>query len=195
MNYSNLEKSHLQKEKAQITQKEKYNKNIKINKLKIGNKVLVAKSQLKNIFLAKLEKQFIGPYIIYNILLLGVYKLRTFDSKKVKDPVYENRLKLYFNQLINNWNIFTENTNKALNNLETNNENTSLSLQYETTQNKDLQHEVDNNTEFTSPFEGYKDYKTFKNIVYKIEQLGKCKDVNKQKLEIVYYLGELRTKN
>ncbi|CAG8507797.1 7569_t:CDS:2, partial [Scutellospora calospora] len=40
---------------------------------------------------------------------------------------------------------------------------------------KDLQHEVNNNTKFTSPFEGYKDYKTFKNIIYKIEQLGKHK--------------------
>ncbi|CAG8532239.1 9883_t:CDS:2, partial [Scutellospora calospora] len=56
---------------AQITQKEKYDKNIKINKLKIDDKVLVAKSQLKNIFLAKLEEQFIGPYIIYDILPLG----------------------------------------------------------------------------------------------------------------------------
>ncbi|CAG8707100.1 348_t:CDS:1, partial [Scutellospora calospora] len=34
---------------------------------------------------------------------------------------------------------------------------------------KDLQYKVDNNTKFTSPFEGYKDYKIFKNIVYKIE--------------------------
>ncbi|CAG8570103.1 7943_t:CDS:1 [Scutellospora calospora] len=133
---------------------------------------------------------------------------------------------------LDNWDIFTKNTNEALDNLGTNNENTSLSLQYETTQNevpnkqqnlnmdenfenssdessfdenneqsiidkikKDLQHEVDNNTEFTSPFEGYKDYKTFKNIVNKIEQLGNCKGVNKQRLEIAYYLGELRTKN
>ncbi|CAG8631320.1 1449_t:CDS:2, partial [Scutellospora calospora] len=74
--------------------------------------------------------------------------------------------------------IFTENTNEALDNLGTNNENMFLSLQYETTQNEDLQHEVDNNTEFTSLFEGYKNYKTFKNIINKIEQLGNCKSVN-----------------
>ncbi|CAG8656504.1 8440_t:CDS:1, partial [Scutellospora calospora] len=60
---------------------------------------------------------------------------------------------------------------------------------------KDLQYEVDNNIEFTSPFEAHKDYKTFKNIIRKIEQLGKCKGVNKQRLKIAYYLGELKTKN
>ncbi|CAG8553063.1 781_t:CDS:2, partial [Scutellospora calospora] len=193
---------------------EKYDKNIKINKLKIGDKVLVVKSQLKNIFLAKLEEQFIGLYIIHDILLLGVFKLRTFENKKIK-----------------NSDIFIESTNEALNNLETNNENMSLSLQYKTTQNKisnkqqnlnmneifenssesssdkndkllitdrikrDLQHEVDNNTEFISLFEAYKDYKTFKNIFYKIEQLEKYKGINKQRLKIAYYLGELKTKN
>ena len=42
-------------QQAQITQKDKYNNKVKVNKLHIGDKVLVAKSQLKNMFSAKLE--------------------------------------------------------------------------------------------------------------------------------------------
>jgi hypothetical protein len=87
-------------QEAQIIQKEKYDNSIKINKLKIGDKVLVAKSQLKNIFSAKLEEQFIGPFIIHDILPYGVYKLRNLEGKKVKDPVHGNRLKLYFDRPI-----------------------------------------------------------------------------------------------
>ena len=87
-------------QEAQHSQKEYHDKNLKHNTLKIGDKVLVARSHLKNIFSAKLEEQFMGPYIIHDILKFGVYKLRTFDGKKVKDPVYGDRLKLYHDREI-----------------------------------------------------------------------------------------------
>src|SRR5260363_433084 len=67
---------------AQQNQQKHYNKYIKHNKLKISDKVLVAKSFLKNVFSAKLEEQFIEPYIIHSILDFGVYKLQTLDDKK-----------------------------------------------------------------------------------------------------------------
>ena len=49
-------------QEAQKAQKEYYDKNVKHNKLKIGDKVLVAKSFLKNVFFAKLKERFMGPY-------------------------------------------------------------------------------------------------------------------------------------
>ena len=81
---------------AQQIQKAAHDKNIKNPELKIGNKVLVAQSHLKNVFSAKLEEKWIGPYIIHDILKLGTYKLCTLDKRKVKDPIHSNRLKLYY---------------------------------------------------------------------------------------------------
>ena len=49
-------------QEAQKVQKEYHNKNIIHNKLKIVDKVLVAKSFLKNVFFAKLKERFMGPY-------------------------------------------------------------------------------------------------------------------------------------
>jgi hypothetical protein len=80
---------------VQKLQKEYHDKNLRHSKLNIGDQVLVAKSFLKNVFSAKLEEKFMGPYIICDILDLGVYKLKTLDNKKVKDPVHSDRLKLY----------------------------------------------------------------------------------------------------
>jgi hypothetical protein len=60
---------------------------------------------------------------------------------------------------------------------------------------KDLRHEVNENSKFESPFQADNDYKVFKKIVDKIERLGKTKGINKQRLEIAYYLGKLRADN
>ena len=40
---------------------------------------------LKNNFSTKLENKWIGPYYIHNVLKDNVYKLRTLDSKSVKN--------------------------------------------------------------------------------------------------------------
>ena len=63
--------------------------------MNIGDKVLVERTWLKTNFSAKLEKKWIGPYFIHNVLKDNVYKLRTLEGRLVKNVIYGNRLKLY----------------------------------------------------------------------------------------------------
>ena len=68
----------------------------KSTKLKIGDKVLVHRTNLQTNFSAKLEEKWIGPYYIHDILPRNVYKLRNLDGKLVKNVIHGNRLKLFY---------------------------------------------------------------------------------------------------
>ena len=47
-------------------------------------------------FSVKLKNNWIGPYYIHNVLQNNVYKLRTLDGNLVKNVIYENKLKIYY---------------------------------------------------------------------------------------------------
>ena len=67
-------------------------------KLKIGDKVLVHRTDLQNNLSAKLMEKWIGPYYVHQVLPNNVYKLRNLDGKLVKNVVHGNRLKIFYEQ-------------------------------------------------------------------------------------------------
>jgi len=83
-------------EKGQEQQKSRHKK--ESTKLKIGDKVLVHRTNLQTNFSAKLEEKWIGPYYIHDVLQRNVYKLRNLDGKLVKNVIHGNRLKLFREQ-------------------------------------------------------------------------------------------------
>ncbi|GES82982.1 enzymatic polyprotein, putative [Rhizophagus clarus] len=95
-----LEKVKIRINQRQQIQKKKYDdKGISL-KLKIGDKVLVEQTYLRNNMSAKLENQWIEPYYIHNVLDQNVYKLRHMNGKLVKRIIHENRLKIYIEQYL-----------------------------------------------------------------------------------------------
>ncbi|GBC05841.1 hypothetical protein RclHR1_06470004 [Rhizophagus clarus] len=95
-----LEKVKIRINQRQQIQKKKYDdKGISL-KLKIGDKVLVEQTHLRNNMSAKLENQWIGPYYIHNVLDQNVYKLRHMNGKLVKGVIHGNRLKIYIEQYL-----------------------------------------------------------------------------------------------
>ena len=80
-------------EKGQEQQKSRHKK--ESTKLKIGDKVLIHRTNLQTNFSAKLEEKWIGPYYIHDVLQRNVYKLRNLDGKLVKNVIHGNRLKLF----------------------------------------------------------------------------------------------------
>lgn len=78
----------------QQKQKQKHDKNIKEVQFKIGDLVLLYKSQLRE--KKKLEERWKGPYYIHEVMGNGVYKLRTMEGKILKVPVNSERLKHYY---------------------------------------------------------------------------------------------------
>ena len=85
-------------EKGQEQQKSRHKE--KLVKLKIGDKVLVYRTNLQTNFSAKLEEKWIGPYYIHDVLQRNVYKLRNLDGKLVKNVIHGNRLKLFHEQTL-----------------------------------------------------------------------------------------------
>lgn len=77
----------------QQKQKQRHDKNLKEIQFKIGDLVLLYKSQLRE--KKKLEERWNGPYYIHEILGNGAYKIRTLDGKILKVPVNSERLKMY----------------------------------------------------------------------------------------------------
>src|SRR5436305_12177519 len=73
-------------EKGQEQQKNRHRQ--KSTKLKIGDKILVHRTNLQTNFSAKLEEKWIGPYYIHDVLERNVYKLRTIDGKLVKNVIH-----------------------------------------------------------------------------------------------------------
>ena len=70
------------------------------NKLKIGDKVLLHRTDLQNNLSAKLMEKWIGPFYIHNVLPNNVYKLRNMDGKIIKGVIHGNRLKLFHEQIL-----------------------------------------------------------------------------------------------
>ena len=85
-------------QEKQKAQKKRYDEKGISGKLKIGDKVLVEQTHLRNNMSAKLESQWIGPYYVHNVLDQNVYKLRNMYGKLVKGVIHGNRLKLYHEQ-------------------------------------------------------------------------------------------------
>ena len=78
---------------SQQKQKKRFDQTIKQVQYKIGDLVLLYKSQLRG--KQKLEERWTGPHHIHEILPNGAYKLRTADDKVLKTPINGERLKLY----------------------------------------------------------------------------------------------------
>ncbi|CAB4396307.1 unnamed protein product [Rhizophagus irregularis] len=77
----------------QQKEKQRHDKNLKEIQFKIGDLVLLYKSQLRE--KKKLEERWNGLYYIHEILGNGAYKIRTLDGKILKAPVNSERLKMY----------------------------------------------------------------------------------------------------
>jgi hypothetical protein len=78
---------------AQQQQKQRHDENLVRIFYKIGDLVLLYKSQLRG--KQKLQDRWKGPYYIHEDLGNGVYKLRTLQGDILKTPVNSERLKLY----------------------------------------------------------------------------------------------------
>ncbi|GBC33562.2 DDE-type integrase/transposase/recombinase [Rhizophagus irregularis DAOM 181602=DAOM 197198] len=78
---------------AQQQQKQRHDENLVRIFYKIGDLVLLYKSQLRG--KKKLQDRWKGPYYIHEDLGNGVYKLRTLQGDILKTPVNLERLKLY----------------------------------------------------------------------------------------------------
>jgi len=84
-------------EKGQDKLKRKVNKRTS-KKLKIGDKVLVHRTDLQNNMSAKLQEKWVGPYYIHDVLEGTTYKLRNIRGKLIKGVIHGNRLKKYLEQ-------------------------------------------------------------------------------------------------
>ena len=80
------------KHKAQEKQRHRHDKNLQEVKFKIGDLVLLYKSQLRG--KKKLQERWTGPYHVHDVLANGAYKLRTMEGNVLKAPVNSERLKL-----------------------------------------------------------------------------------------------------
>jgi hypothetical protein len=78
---------------SQQQQKKSHDKNLKPVSFKIGDLVLLFKSQFRG--KKKLQKHWSGPYYIHEVLSKGAYKLRTPSGDVLKVPVNSKRLKIY----------------------------------------------------------------------------------------------------
>jgi hypothetical protein len=78
---------------AQQKQKLKHDAQIQAISFKIGDLVLLYKSQLRG--KQKLQERWKGPYYVHEVMGNGAYRLRTLDGKILKTPVNSERLKLY----------------------------------------------------------------------------------------------------
>ena len=58
--------------------------------MNIGDKVLVECTWLKTNFSAKLEKKWIEPYFIHNVLKDNIYKLKILEERLVKNVIHGN---------------------------------------------------------------------------------------------------------
>ncbi|EXX66551.1 hypothetical protein RirG_122740 [Rhizophagus irregularis DAOM 197198w] len=78
---------------SQQKQKQRHDKNLCDVQFKIGDLVLLFRSQLRG--KQKLQERWKGPYYVHESLDNGAFKLRTMDGKVLKDPVNSDRLKSY----------------------------------------------------------------------------------------------------
>src|SRR4051794_8676491 len=86
-------------EKSQISQKTRYDKNIKRKtKFKIGEKILLKDAAKEKQYSGKMNSKWKGPYYIHEIFGKGAYKLRTIDEKVLKTSHNIKHLKKYYDQ-------------------------------------------------------------------------------------------------
>ena len=82
--------------KAQIDQKERYDKKVKPIQFKIGEQVLLRESHHENVHGDKFREKWSGPYFVHQVWKNGVYKLRETESTRIlRPPINGNRLKKY----------------------------------------------------------------------------------------------------
>ena len=86
-------------EKAQTRQKRNHDDKIQPYRYKIGDKVLLYKSDLATSHSAKLRSKWDGPFYIPQSLGKNAYKLRTLDGRVLVKVVHGDRLKLYKDRL------------------------------------------------------------------------------------------------
>ena len=79
--------------KSQQKQKQRHDDNLQEVYFRIGDLVLLYKSQLRG--KKKLQERWAEPYYIHEVLDNGAYKLRTIEGKVLKVPVNSERLKQY----------------------------------------------------------------------------------------------------
>ena len=85
---------------AQITQKDRHDKNVKQNKqFKIGDKVLYFNVTLDHSHSGKFNPKWKGPFIIKQVLPHGAYKLETTGKQSLPTPINGNLLKSYYEPL------------------------------------------------------------------------------------------------
>src|SRR4051812_36742961 len=80
--------------KAQVKQKHIHDKDLREVKFKIGDLVLLYKSQLRG--KKKLQERWAGPYHVHDVLDNGAYKIRTMEGNVLKIPVNSEHLKIYY---------------------------------------------------------------------------------------------------
>ena len=78
---------------SQQKQKQRFDRTIEPVRYRIGDLVLLFKSQLRG--KQKLEERWTGPYYVHEVLSNGAYKLRTLEDKVLKAPINAERLKIY----------------------------------------------------------------------------------------------------
>jgi hypothetical protein len=82
--------------KVQGKQKERFDRNIKEKKFKIGEKVLLKDSAKDKQWSGKLLPKWKGPFYIHDVIGKGAYKLKTLEGKVLKNPYNIKHLKEYF---------------------------------------------------------------------------------------------------
>jgi hypothetical protein len=82
--------------KVQGKQKERFDRNIKEKKFKIGEKVLLKDSAKEKQWSGKLLPKWKGPFYIHDVIGKGAYKLKTLEGKVLKNPYNIKHLKEYF---------------------------------------------------------------------------------------------------
>ena len=75
----------------------------KSERFKIGDKILLYQTHLENNFSAKLKAKWAGPYFIHEVYEKSNYKLRALNGKLLKNSVHGNRLKRYFEEILEPW--------------------------------------------------------------------------------------------
>lgn len=92
----NREQAKLYIQADQHKQKDRHDKKLpKLVRFNIGDQVLYYRATLDNQHSGKLEPKWKGPYIVYQIIGNGAYKIRSQDGRELPNAVNGTFLKLY----------------------------------------------------------------------------------------------------
>ena len=85
--------------RAQESQKIRYDKKVKPRLYQVGEQVLLRESAQENVHGDKFRSKWSGPYLIHQVWKNGSYKLRDTDSPRVlRTPINGDRLKKYWDR-------------------------------------------------------------------------------------------------